>query len=190
MGENKFEIEVRALVNEDFKEKMISKGAETSETDTYQDDYYKPTSPDWDPEIITMRLRKGSGKDFVEILFSKVNYMEKGGVRIKRSLYPQGKIRIFSGKEKIAKQLLKDCGFEYWFTVKKLSCSVIKFENIEFALENVEDLGWTIEIESDGTNPESAIIDLWNKLEKLGIRKKQLINTSLPKAVAVKKGLI
>ncbi len=54
----------------------------------------------------------------------------------------------------------------------------------------MEDLGWTIEIEGDGTEPEKVIVDLWNKMKKIGIKKEQLINTSLPKAVAVRKGLI
>lgn len=189
MDMNRFEVEVRAFVPENFKNNLVSKGAIISENDTYEDDYYKPVGQGWDPETITIRIRRGR-KDFVEVIFSKVGYIEKQGLRIKRSIYPEGKIRLFTGSEKTAKQLLKDCGFEYWFTVKKLYCAVCRLEGVEFELENVEDLGWTIEIEGDGTEPEKAIVDLWNKMKKIGIKKEQLINTSLPKAVAVRKGLI
>ena len=189
MGDNRFEAEVRAVVPEYFKERLISQGAIVGENNPYRDDYYKPIHQKWDPETITMRLRKKERKDFVEILFSKVEYFEKEGLRIKRSLYPGGKVRIFSGKEKTAKKLLNDCGFEYWFTVKKPYSAVCKFKEIEFSLENVKDFGWTIEIEGDGKYPEKAILDLWYKIKRLGIGKEQLIYTSLPKAVAVKKGL-
>ncbi len=129
---NRFEVEVRAFVPENFKDTLISQGAKIERKDSYEDYYYKPVGRDWDPETITMRLRKTVGKGFVEVIFSKVGYMEKQGLRMKRSIYPEGKIRIFTGKEETAKQLLKDCGFEYWFTVKKLYCAVCRLEGVEF----------------------------------------------------------
>jgi len=190
MGDNRFEVEVRALVPEDFRNMIISRGAKIGTNDPYEDNYYKPVSRDWDPEKITMRLRKSSGKDFVEIIFSNVEYLEKSGLRMKRSVYPEGKIKLFAGSEKTAKQLLKDCGFDYWFTVKKTYCAVCRHEGVDFALENIDGFGWTIEIEGDGSNPDKAIIDLWNKLKKLRIEEEQFLNSSLPKAVAVRKGLI
>ena len=188
--ENKYEVEIRAKVDEGFHKKLIANGAKVLNKYSSQDDYWKPKASSWDPEFIIIRIRKYGGGPGVEVLFSHVQYIEKEGLRIKRSIYPKGKITLFRGDEETARKLLKECGFEYWFSVKKLRGIVLDFKGIGMAVEQIEDFGWSLELEGDGSEPESAIADLWDKLKKLGIREDQLINTSLPKAVAVKKELI
>lgn len=189
MGDNRFEAEVRALVDEPFKTRILAEGGTLGVNDPYQDAYYKPKTGDWDPETITLRVRKNPKRSTVDILFSKVQYVEHHGVRVKRSLYPEGKIKLFSGSETTAKNLLDDCGFEPWFEVKKPYSAVGTLRGIEFALEQIDGLGWTLEIEGDGTDPETAALDLLRKIKTLGIREDHILSTSLPKAYAVKKGL-
>lgn len=188
--DKKFEVEVRAKVDEKFYNKLIADGARQLKKYSYQDEYWRPKESNWDPEFIIMRIRKKEGDPGVEVLFSHVHYVEKDGLRVKRSLYPEGKIKLFYGKEETAKRLLQECGFEYWFSVRKLQCLVLEWKGIELAIEQIEDLGWAIELEADGTEPESAIADLWIKLKKLGIRENQLMFKSLPKIMAEKKGLV
>lgn len=190
MGDNAFEAEVRALVDPDFLPKMLKKGAKRLNNLAYQDDYYLPTGGMWDPDQITLRLRKFEGNPIVAVLFSHVTFIEREGLRVKRSVYPQGKIKLFSGSESHAKQLLQDCGFRYWFSVKKLQSSLLSFGGVEFAVEHVDDLGWTVELEGDGSEPERAISDLITKLTKLGIPKSVLMKHSLPKEVAMARGLL
>jgi len=187
------EIEMRAIVSEDFL-KGIKKKYQLSEVKTYgpyTDDYYKPkgvSSKEFNPSNVTLRTRKlGSNKDMT-ILLDRISY-EAG---LKKSAYGK-KVVLFTGPEDIAKDILKTLGFEYWFSIKK--CGGKEYNivdkksnlNFNFYVEDIEDIGNTIEVEFKTSGAEAdtdKIIDL------LGIEKKDIIKKSMARFVAEKLGLI
>jgi adenylate cyclase class IV len=187
------EIEMRAIVNEDFLNRLKKK-YQLSEVKTYgpyTDDYYKPkgiSSKEFDPNNVTLRTRKlGSDKDMT-ILLDKISY-EAG---LKKSAYGK-KVVLFTGPEDIAKDILKTLGFEHWFSIKKRGGKEYNIVdkksnlNFNFYLEDIESIGNTIEVEfktsGAGANSDKIIYIL-------GIEKKNIINKNMASFVAGKLGLI
>lgn len=186
------EIELRAIVNEDFL-KGLKKKYQLSEVKTYgpyTDDYYKPkgTSPkEFDPKNVTLRTRKLSDKE-VSIILDKISY--EGW--LKKSVYGK-KIVLFTGPEDVAKDILKTLNFEYWFSIIKHGGKeynlVDEKSNLSFNfyLEDIENVGNTIEVEFKTSGAEVNVDKI---IVILGIEKKNIINKNMASFVAGKLGLI
>jgi len=187
------EIEMRTIVSEDFLN-GLKKKYQISEVKTYgpyTDNYYKPkgVSPkEFDPNHVTLRTRKSESDKEVSIMLDKISY--EGG--LKKSVYGK-KVVLFTGLEDVTKDILKTLGFEYWFSIIKHGGKeytlVDEKSNLSFNfyLEDIENVGNTIEVEFKTSGAESnadKIIDL------LGIEKKNIINKSMASFVAGKLGLI
>jgi len=187
------EIEMRAIVSEDFLKRLENK-YQFIEVRTYgpsTDDYYKPkgiSSKEFDPNKVTLRIRNfGSDKDTL-ILLDKIGY-EAG---LKKSIYGK-KVVLFTGSEDISKDILKTLGFEYWFSIKKLGGKVYNIVdkksnlNFNFYLENIEGIGNTIEVEFKTSGAE---VNAEKIADFLGIEKKNMINKSVAGFFVEKLGMI
>jgi adenylate cyclase class IV len=187
------EIEMRAIVNEDFLNGLKKKYqlSEVKAYGLYTDDYYKPRGvppKEFDPKNVTLRTRKLSSDKEVSIMLDKMNY--EGG--LKKSVYGK-KIVLFKGLEDVTKDILKTLNFEYWFSIIKHGGKeynlVDEKSNLSFNfyLEDIENVGNTIEVEFKTSGAEAnadKIVDL------LGIEKKNIINKSMASFIAEKLGLI
>ena len=184
---------MRAIVNEDFLKGLESK-YQLLEVETYgpsTDDYYKPKgvpSKEFDPNKVTLRIRNlGPDRD-TTILLDKIEY----GAGLKKSVYGK-KVVLFTGPEDMAKDILKTLGFEYWFSIKKLEGKLYNVADkksdldFNFYLENIEDIGNTIEVEFKTTGAEA---DAEKIADFLGIEKKNMINKNMASFVVERLGII
>jgi len=194
----KFESEIRIFVNDisSFLERLKNLDAELVLTYSFKDHLFKPKEGsinDWDPNRKTMRLRAWSHPEtYSQILFSKTEIWETNDLQYKRTCYPQGKIELFHGDFESAKELLEDWGFIAWFTVEKLKGELFKIRSpSEFviALENLEHIGWMVEIECWGGNVKEVSQKISERMQILGVTTEDITFKSCPRIVAEKLGL-
>jgi adenylate cyclase class IV len=150
----KFECEVRFFIGnvEEFERVLGRIGARQILSYEFIDYYYRPKGLRWDPLVQTLRIRKHlAPRKKSEILLTKVELIEQDGLAFKRSIYPQGKLRLFQGSFEECKGLLEDLGFEEWLKIEKRDGRVMELPNgLRFAYEFVDGLGWTGELEFEG----------------------------------------
>jgi len=189
------EAEIRAFVNEKIKDRIRKYGVLLKKFGPYIDEYYKPAKcsiNEFDPQFISLRIRKiDLSENIVSILFDKVEYLPSDFGLIKMSIFG-GKIKLFEGDEKIAKEILKSLNFEYWFSIKKLGGEIFQISNksigleFEIALEDIEGIGEMIEVELKVKNPQEGK----EKMEKitafLGLNKGSILNKTLGKLMLEK----
>jgi len=187
MQKDEFECEIRFLINDikTFMKKLNSLGAEVLSSYKFSDHYFKPKnfSP-WDPISKSIRIRHHFiPRKESEILFSKVKIIKKNGFSFKKSIYPEGKIKIFKGSFETCKRLLSDLGFEEWFIIHKEDCKVLRIPNYNFevAIEKIKNLGWIGEFEVKGKDTEKIVEKMKKYLSLLSIKEKDVFSEPLAK---------
>jgi adenylate cyclase class IV len=184
---------MRIFVNNisEFLKKLKNLNAKTVLTYRFNDHCFKPRKgsiEDWDPSRKTMRLRAWSHPEiYSQILFSKTEILDWNDFRFKRTAYPQGKIELYRGDD--AKELLNDWGFEKWFTVEKLDGSLLEIKNqltgeFAIALENIKGVGHLAEIEVWGEDMNEVAQKIYERINLLEIKSKNITFKSLPRIVA------
>ena len=102
------------------KKHLLEVGGKLNFKYEFDDYYYQPALKSWDPIRKILRVRHWhSPKKTTTVYFVKNDVLKIGKLKFKRSLYPEGKLPIFSGDLKLCKELLKDLGFKEWLIVKK-----------------------------------------------------------------------
>lgn len=171
---SKFECEVRFLIKDiaAHRKRILGLGGKLKYKYTFVDFYYRPEKQVWGPVRRILRIRHWSKpKKPTTIYFVKNEVTQKGKIKFKRSLYPEGKLSLFSGSLKRCREILKDLGFIEWLTLKKQRAEFwdvpkYKFETVT---EYIPNLGWSGELEVEGSDILKAREQLEKQLKLLGI---------------------
>ena len=156
-----FECEVRYEIKDinALEEKLSELGAIVLYPYEFTDYYFKPARERWDPLGKNLRIREWkTPENPTTIFFVKIEIASLGNLQFKRALYPEGKVPLFSGSVYMCRSLLEDLGFESWFEIHKTKAKLWKIPDHGFitAVEYIEGLGWTGELEFEGEDPEEA----------------------------------
>jgi adenylate cyclase class IV len=170
----KFECEVRFKIESitDFEAKLNQLGATIAYSYEFIDHYYKPAGTEWNPVEKNIRIREWiRPRKIPTVYFVKLEIVSIGGPRFKRALLPEGKLPLFSGELNACRSLLEDLGFSFWFSLRKDKGHLweIPQHNFFTAVEHIEGLGWTGELEFEGKDPEKAKSAIEKALEVLEI---------------------
>jgi len=169
-----YECEVRFGIDdiEDFEAKLERLGARIVLPYEFTDHYYKPPAGHWDPVEKNIRIRQWikPEKDSI-IYFIKLKIISIDGLQFKRSLYPEGKLPLFTGPLDMCRALLDDLGFESWFSLRKEKARLWEIPQHGFytAVEYIKGLGWTAELEFEGQDPQKAASAIRQALDALQI---------------------
>jgi adenylate cyclase class IV len=189
---SKFECEVRFLIHniEEFERRLRSLNARLLFPYEFIDYYFKPKSSNpWDPQMKTLRLREWiTPKKESEVLFTRTETVERGGILFKRSVYPDGKVKLMKGSSNVCRKFLSDLGFEEWFRIVKKECKLFEIPkpNFKTVYEYVEGLGWSGELEVGGSDVNEAAKNLKDFLSVLKIRRDDVRFEPLSKIYAEK----
>ena len=168
-----FETEVRFFIQniDEFKERIALVGGKLLNDFSFVDYYYAPKNKSWNPLNNSLRIRewRNSNKS-TAVWLSKQVIETVDGLSFKRSLYPEGKIKLFEGELDYCKEILNDLGFEPICIIDKKQGFAWRIDvgeqAFEFCTEEIDQLGWTGEFELDGTNTK-AIKKLIQKYQEL-----------------------
>ncbi|NHI92000.1 MAG: hypothetical protein EAX96_05815, partial [Candidatus Lokiarchaeota archaeon] len=157
----KTECEIRFLIKnvEAFESRLKNIDHEVIKEYAFTDHIYKPNNltKKWQNFEKIMRIRSWSRpKKKSELLFSSVKIEKHDGFTFKRSIFPQGKIIFYSGDFEEASKIASELDFYPWFKIEKFNGKLItvKEGNFSFVIEDIKDLGLTIEIEVWEEKPE------------------------------------
>ncbi|OGZ26751.1 MAG: hypothetical protein A2365_02570 [Candidatus Nealsonbacteria bacterium RIFOXYB1_FULL_40_15] len=167
-----FECEIRYSVDDiaEFKKKLEKLNAKHVFDYKFQDFYFRPESKEWDYFKKNLRIRHKEGHS-TRILFDKIETKSFNGLEFKRSVFPEGKLLIYSGELDSCRNLLLDLGFKEWLVINKEQGELWELGDLKIALEKIEGLGWTFEMEFKGEDPEKAGKEIEKAVEKLGLDK-------------------
>ena len=171
-----FECEVRFKIEniQDFEARLGQLEARIAYPYEFTDHYYKPKGKQWDPIERNLRIR-----DWIQprkestIYFVKLEIVSIQGLKFKRALFSEGKLPLFRGQLAECQSLLRDLGFEFWFSLRKEKARLweIPQHNFFTAVEYIKGLGWTGELEFEGKDPNKAAATILKALELLNVPK-------------------
>ena len=169
-----YECEVRFGIDgiEDFEARLGHLGARIALPYEFTDHYYKPPAGHWDPVEKNIRIRQWIQPEKDSIIYIvKLEIISIDGLQFKRSLYPEGKLPLFTGSLDMCRKLLDDLGFEFWFSLRKEKARLWEVPRHGFftAVEYIEALGWTAELEFEGQDPQKAASSIRQALDALQI---------------------
>lgn len=194
-----FECEVRFMIPDihEFTNQLRILHATVLYSYEFTDHYYQPRiTTQWDPLSQTLRLREWRKKDDEnvqsEILFTKIQIFTHNGMLFKRAIYPQSKIQLVQDSFHTCQSILNDLGFEPWFRIEKRRCKLYEIPDPQFITvqEHVRNLGWSGEVEVEGSNLETAASNLKTYLSVLKINENQISYKPLARIYAEKLGII
>ena len=179
-----FECEVRFGIDdiEDFEARLGRLGARIAYPYEFTDHYYRPPATTWDPIEKNIRIRQWiRPQKESTIYFVKLEIVSIGNLKFKRSLYPEGKLPLFTGPLDMCRVLLDDLGFEFWFSLKKEKARLWEVPRHGFctAVEYIEGLGWTAEIEFEGEDPQKAASAIRQALDVLNIPRQNVTHNPI-----------
>jgi adenylate cyclase class IV len=174
-----YECEVRFEIDniKNFQARLDHLGAKIAFPYEFTDHYYAPPAGHWNPAEKNIRIRQWirPEKDSI-IYFVKLEIISIDGLQFKRSLYPEGKLPLFTGQLDTCQALLDDLGFEFWFSLRKEKACLWEVPRHGFftAVEYIEGLGWTAEIEFEGQDPQKAASSIQQALNVLKIPRQKV----------------
>ena len=169
-----YECEVRFGIDdiEDFQARLDRLGARIVLPYEFTDHYYKSLAGHWDPVERNIRIRQWIRPEKDSIIYIvKLEIISIDGLQFKRSLYPEGKLLLFTGKLDTCRTLLEDLSFKFWFSLRKEKARLWEVPRHGFftAVEYIEGLGWTAELEFEGNDPRKACSSIQQALKLLKI---------------------
>ncbi len=169
-----YECEVRIRIEsiEEFEAKLAHLGARVALPYEFTDHYYRPTTGRWNPVEKNIRIRQWFQPHKEPIIyFVKLEIVSIDGLQFKRALCPEGKLPLFTGTMDACRTLLEDLGFEFWFALRKEKARLWEIPQHRFftAVEYIEGLGWTAELEFEGQDPQKANSAIQHALKVLDI---------------------
>ncbi len=188
-----FECEVRYRIPDMkvFEHVLSEAGARLVYTYAFTDHYFRPSSRDWDPRRRSLRFREWrDGRHPTAILFTRIALDKQGDLIFKRSLDPEGKLTLLEAPLDRCRSLLADLGFEPWLTLVKDQASFWQLPGFITVTEHVEGLGWTGELEFEGTDPEQARRNIEAALRVLQVPRRLVTPRPLSVIYAERHGLL
>ncbi len=158
LTENKpFEVEVRFTIPDitHFKQVVSDLGCELVTEYAFTDHYYKPIKGEWNSLEKTIRIREWRKPSKSTVIYlAKEEIKESGSYFFKRSAYTEGKLSVLSGSIETCRTVLSDLGFQHAYSIEKKQGWVWKNSryDLEFCAEETDLLGWSGEMEIDGTD--------------------------------------
>jgi adenylate cyclase class IV len=179
-----YECEVRFGIDDikDFQARLEHLGAKIAFPYEFTDHYYKPPAGHWDPTNKNIRIRQWIQPEKNSIIyFVKLEIISIDGLQFKRSLYPEGKLPLFTGTLDSCRKLLDDLGFEFWFSLRKEKACLWEVPRHDFftAVEYIEGLGWTAELEFEGQDPQKAASSIRQALNALKIPRQKITHNPI-----------
>jgi len=179
-----YECEVRFGIDDikDFEARLGCLGARIAFPYEFTDHYYRPSAGRWDPVEKNIRIRQWIQPEKEStIYFVKLEIISIGGLQFKRSLYPEGKLPLFTGRLDTCRTLLDDLGFEFWFSLRKEKACLWEVPRHGFftTVEYIEGLGWTAELEFEGNDPKKAGSAIRQALKALKIPRQKVTHNSI-----------
>lgn len=169
---NKFEAEVRIIIEDidSFMNHIQSLGATKRFDYSFTDTYYQQPGQAWDPNVQGMRLRVWhQPDDGTFVYYTKNDIINDEGLAFKRSVYPDGKVKLYEGSKDDCHTLLTDLGFEPLVSIYKEKAAVWKLNDYDIVTEYIKELGWTAELEFNGEDPKAVKAALTAQLAELNI---------------------
>lgn len=169
-----FECEVRFPIVDinTHRKRILGLGGRLVYKYEFDDHYYHPELGTWDSIEKVLRIRYWlKPRKPTTIYFVQNKVIEKSGFKFKRSVYPEGKLPLFSGELDRCQNLLRDLGFKEWFVLKKRKAEFweIPVYDFETVFEFIPGLGWSGELEEEGQSIQKAKKRLGDELELLGV---------------------
>jgi adenylate cyclase class IV len=169
-----YECEVRFGIDnvEDFQARLDQLGAKIALKYEFTDHYYKAPVGYWNPIEKNIRIRQWiQPQKESAVYFVKLEIITIEELQFKRSLYPEGKLPLFTGTIETCRMLLNDLGFGFWFSLRKEKACLWEVPRHSFftAVEYIEGLGWTAELEFEGQDPHKAATSIRQALDILKI---------------------
>ena len=133
-----------------------------------------PGEKAWDPLEKNLRIREWqTPENPTTVYFVKNEIITSDDVQCKRALYPDGKVPLMSADRETCARVLADLGFIPWITVKKERASFWEVPKYDFktVTEYIEGLGWTGELEFEGSDIKRAQTKIQKALALLNIPK-------------------
>lgn len=174
-----FETEVRFSIPdiEKFRKIVNQNNLKLIKEYAFTDFYFKPTIGDWNSLEQTVRIRTWKKPDLeTAIYLTKDEIRHEAGFAFKRSLYPEGKKILFKGSVAECKRVLEDLHFKLVYSIQKKQGFVWQNQEkeLEFCAEETDVLGWTGEMEIDGTNLDYIKHRIANHMQVLQLEEEQL----------------
>ncbi len=167
-----YEVEARFIVPPDFKDKLIKMGFKVIKEYTFTDHFFRPKGG-WSGE---KSLRARDWGERCEILFDHIQIKEVNGIRVKRSKYPEGKVKLYEGQVERCLELLEDMEFERCGIIEKEEGYLLSNGKYTVALEKINGK-WVLEIEVEGKDVDKAIDELRRISEELGLGSPDAVST-------------
>ncbi|MDD1779468.1 MAG: hypothetical protein LUQ65_15000 [Candidatus Helarchaeota archaeon] len=150
-----FESEIRISIQDitEFTDILNRLKGKTIQNYKFTDHIYIPQNPssDWNPKYKTMRIRQYfSPEQYSRILFTQNELVRGKLFQFKRSLYPQGKIELFKGDQKMAEAILRAWDYVPYFQIEKTNGNLYEIpQPLKFvvAVEEIAQFGYSAEIE-------------------------------------------
>jgi len=179
-----YECEVRFGIDdiEDFEARLRHLGARIALPYEFTDHYYKPLAGHWDTVEKNIRIRQWNQPEKESTIYLvKLEIISNDGLQFKRSLYPEGKLPLFTGPLNMCRNLLDDLGFEFWFSLKKEKACLWEVPRHGFftAVEYIKGLGWTVELEFEGNDPQKAAASIQQALNALKIPRQKVTHNPI-----------
>ncbi|ALU12632.1 hypothetical protein EYM_05945 [Ignicoccus islandicus DSM 13165] len=161
-----FEVEARFLVDERFLEKLLSMGFKVIREYAFTDYFYEPPSG-WKGNK-ALRIRDWGNS--CEVLFDSIDVIETNGIKVKRSKFKEGKVKLYEGSRKECEKLLEEMEFQRKFVIEKERGYLLNNGRYTVALERI--LGkWVLEVEVNGEDLEKAVSEMKRIMRELGLER-------------------
>jgi adenylate cyclase class IV len=189
-----FECEVRFLIPdiEAFRARLRALEATGEQRYAFTDHYFRPRNWTWDNRTHALRVREW--REPVresELLLTRVEIVRADGLACKRSVFPEGKLRLHRGTLQECARVCEVLGFVPWLDVVKQECAIWDLPGLGKAIyERVDGLGWTSEVEVEGADPAVALVRIREKLARLDVSPNAVTDAPMAVLVAERLGLL
>ncbi|NCS97442.1 MAG: hypothetical protein GW762_02540 [Candidatus Pacebacteria bacterium] len=175
---NAYECEVR-LLNYDFDSllaKIKALGGEKKLEYDFDDYYFEPKNSTWNTSK-NIRVRQWLKPNRpTAIYFSKNTTETIDCIAFKKSVYADGKIKLFEGDLKTCFSILDDLEYIKTITLEKRNGQVWNLPNLNFEiiLEHVSDFGWSGELEVSGLEQKKTKQEIERIVQLLELTQEQI----------------
>ena len=175
---NAYECEVR-LLNYDFDSllaKIKALGGEKKLEYDFDDYYFEPKNSTWNTSK-NIRVRQWLKPNRpTAIYFSKNTTETIDCIAFKKSVYADGKIKLFEGVLKTCFSILDDLEYIKTITLEKRNGQVWNLPNLNFEiiLEHVSDFGWSGELEVSGLEQKKTKQEIERIVQLLELTQEQI----------------
>lgn len=187
-----YECEVRAPLADiaAFHRRIAFLGGRVRQRYAFTDHYHQPAAGQWDPHERALRIREhhepaGSS----EVLLTQIQLEHRGGFAFKRSAFPEGKVSLYAGDLAACRAVVAALGFVPWLVVRKRDGVLFEIPEIgELVTEHVDGVGYMVEVEESGEDPDAAAGAIRRTLAALDLPETQVTPQPVAALVAARSG--